>query len=117
MTGYISEAAERYENAEVTVNGFLDPQEALEHIEQNGCDILFSDAALCGTDGLTLLRRLQQKHPQISVVLTTAYEEYVVQAVQMQVRPSGYLALPATPSKTKALLDSLLPFLKIADAG
>lgn len=108
MTTYVSEVFEQYEDTTVTIHGFIDPKKALEYITQNDCDILFSDAELCGMDGLILLRRIQQKFPKINWVITTAYEEYVVQAVQMQIRLSGYLSTPTTLPKVKKLIDNII---------
>ena len=117
MTAYISEIFEQYVDAEVTVSGFVDPQKALEYISQNGCDILFSDIELCGMDGLLLLREVQKHSPKTNIVISTAYEEYVVEAVQMQIRLAGYLSLPVTISKIGKLIRNVLSQMKVAEAG
>lgn len=108
MTAYLSEIFERYADAEITVSGFMDPRKALESIKQNGCDILFSDIELCGMDGLLFLRDVQKRSPKTNIVISTAYEEYVVEAVQMQIRLAGYLSFPTTLSKMKDLIESIL---------
>ena len=117
MTAYISEIFEQHECAGATVIGFLDPKKALEHIAQNGCDILFSDIELCGMDGLLFLREVQKRSPQTNIVITTAYDEYVVEAVQMQIRLAGYLSLPVTISKIGKLISNILSQMKVAEAG
>lgn len=108
MKMYISESLEKHEECKANIIGFIDPDKAYEYIVQNGCDILFSEAELCGTDGLNLLQKIRKEYPQINIVITTTYEEYIVQAVQMQIRPAGYLSLPTTLSKMKDLIESIL---------
>lgn len=66
------------------------------------------NVVVLGADGLNLLQRIHKEYPQINIVITTTYEEYIVQAVQMQIRPAGYLSLPTTLSKMKDLIESIL---------
>ena len=117
MTAYISEIFEQYMDDGVTVSGFVDPEKALEHIAQNGCDILFSDIELCGMDGLLFLSEVQKNSPKTNIVISTAYEEYVVEAVQMQIRLAGYLSLPVTISKIGKLIRNILSQMKVVEAG
>ena len=116
MTMYISESLEKHEECKANVIGFIDPDKAYEYIVQNGCDILFSEAELCGTDGLNLLQKIRKEYPQINIVITTTYEEYIVQAVQMQIKPAGYLSLPTTLSKIKDLIENILSLSQTAKA-
>ena len=116
MKTYISESLEKHEECQANVIGFIDPDKAYEYIVQNGCDILFSEAELCGTDGLNLLQKIRKEYPQINIVITTTYEEYIVQAVQMQIKPAGYLSLPTTLSKIKNLIENILSLPQTARA-
>ena len=117
LSAYVSEVFEQYKDTAVTLTSFIDPKSALEYIAQNDCDILFSDAELCGMDGLSLLHSIQQKNPKTNFVITTAYEEYVIQAVQMQIRLAGYLSLPITMPKMEKLISNILPQMKVVEAG
>lgn len=108
ITEYITKAFAQDNEIKTNVKGFLDPEKAYEWIMQNGCNILFSDVELCGTDGLVLLRRIQQILPKTSIIITSSYEEYAVQALQMKIRLSGYLTPPFTESKIKDQLDDIL---------
>lgn len=116
ITTYISESLENREECKAKVIGFIDPNKAYEYIVQNGCDVLFSEAELCGTDGLKLLQKIRKEYPQINIIITTTYEEYIVQAVQMQIRPAGYLSLPTTLSKIEDLIESILSLSQTAKA-
>lgn len=116
MKMYISECFDKHEEYKANVIGFIDPDKAYEYIVQNGCDILFSEAELCGTDGLNLLQKIRKEYPQINIVITTTYEEYIVQAVQMQIKPAGYLSLPTTLSKIKDLIENIFSLSQTAKA-
>lgn len=116
MRMYISECFDKHEEYKANVIGFIDSDKAYEYIVQNGCDILFSEAELCGTDGLNFLQRIHKEYPQINIVITTTYEEYIVQAVQMQIKPAGYLSLPTTLSKIKDLIENILSLSQTAKA-
>ena len=116
MKAYISESLVKHEECKANIIGFIDPDKAYEYIVQNGCDILFSEAELCGTDGLNLLQKIRKEYPQINIVIMTTYEEYIVQAVQMQIKPAGYLSLPTTLSKIKDLIENILSLSQTAKA-
>lgn len=76
------------------VCGFVQPGKAMRFIEQHDCPILFTGVELRGTNGLEVTKKLQSAFPDINIILITAYREYVLQALQMQLRISGYLVTP-----------------------
>ena len=49
---------------------------ALEEIERNGIDLVFSDIVMPGRlDGLGLARIIKQKHPDLPILLATGYSD------------------------------------------
>ena len=68
-------------------------------------------------DGLLFLREVQKNSPKTNIVISTAYEECVVEAVRMQIRLAGYLSLPVTISKIGKLIRNILSQMKVAEAG
>jgi CheY-like chemotaxis protein len=49
---------------------------ALEEIEKNGVDLVFSDIVMPGRlDGLGLARLIKQKYPSLPILLATGYSE------------------------------------------
>lgn len=78
ITEYISEVFLQYGSVKLKIRGFLDPLKALDYFDHNHCDIVFSDAELCGMDGLIFMRTLQKRDPKTHLVITTPHEEYVV---------------------------------------
>ncbi|RMG68898.1 MAG: response regulator [Nitrospirae bacterium] len=58
---------------EITDTG--SPEEALELFSKKDFHLVISDIVMPGMDGLTLLRRLRLKNPDIPVILLTAYPD------------------------------------------
>lgn len=93
-----------------TQDGF----EALEACEKNGIDILFCDLRLPSMDGMALLRRLASKGFKGSIILFSALENDVVDAV---LRMSDLLGLqvlgrankPTTLQQLQVLIDGWSP--------
>jgi len=61
----------RDEGHDVTVVG--DGESALKHLQATYFDVLISDIRMPKVDGLTLLRRAKELHPETEVVMITAY--------------------------------------------
>ncbi|MGH7941900.1 MAG: sigma-54-dependent transcriptional regulator [Limisphaerales bacterium] len=55
------------------VNCVTGAQEAIEVLEQRGAAIVLSDLRLPGSDGITLLKRIRELHPETEVVLITGH--------------------------------------------
>lgn len=47
--------------------------EALKILDSNPCDIVVSDIRMSPMDGYTLAKKIHDKHPQVSIVLMSAY--------------------------------------------
>jgi len=53
-----------------------DARSALQELEKNGIDLVFSDIVMPGgMDGLALAQKIRQVRPELPVVLTTGYSE------------------------------------------
>lgn len=89
------------------IQGFLDPRKAYDYMVNSDCGLLFIGVSLCGGDGLLLSRRIQEYRPDVSIVLVTEQEEYVLQALQMYIHLRGYLSMPTSVEAVKMLLDSI----------
>jgi NarL family two-component system response regulator LiaR len=68
-----------------------DGQEALDKAASYRPDILLLDLAMPGMDGVAVLKVLQHDHPQVEVIVFTAYDtdERIIEAVRAGAR--GYL--------------------------
>jgi CheY-like chemotaxis protein len=59
-----------------SVRWVADAHSALQEIERDGIDVVFSDIVMPGKmDGLALARILKQKHPALPILLATGYSE------------------------------------------
>jgi two-component system LytT family response regulator len=80
-----------------------DPTEALEHLRRAPCDALFLDIEMPGMSGFDLLDKLGE--PQPSVVFTTAYDQYALDA--FKVNSIDYLLKPVEPAQLDRALNKL----------
>lgn len=104
---YIQEMFQPDGDTQLALESFLDPEKALEYVRTHECQLFITGVNLCGTDGVILSRRVQDMRPDIGIVLTTAYEEHVLQALQMCVHLQGYLSMPTSKEAVKKLLCSI----------
>src|SRR5947209_3255294 len=79
-----------------------DPVEALEALRQSPPDVLFLDIQMPGMTGFEMLRELE---PQPLVVFTTAYDQYALQA--FEVNSVDYLLKPVEPPYLARALDKI----------
>ncbi len=68
--------------------------EALTHLDQSAVDILISDIRMPRMDGISLAERVRRDHPEIPVVLCTAFTDtdYLLKAIELGV--SAYVPKP-----------------------
>lgn len=69
-------------------------QAALEALEQQGFDAIFSDVRMPGIDGLELLKRLAGRIPSVPVVLLTAHGTVPLAVEAMKCGATDYLQKP-----------------------
>jgi PAS domain S-box-containing protein len=59
-----------------SVRWVSDAESALEEIERDGIDLVFSDIVMPGTmDGLGLARAIKEKHPDLPILLASGYSD------------------------------------------
>lgn len=87
------------------VNGFTDPNEALEFVKNNDVDIAFLDIRMRGMDGITLAKKIKVVKPSLNIIFLTAYSEYAVEA--MKLHASGYLMKPPTVEDVRKEISDL----------
>jgi two-component system LytT family response regulator len=90
----------------VTIAGSAtDPEEALEFLRKNPVDVLFLDIQMPGLTGFELLDRLGT---DVTVVFTTAFDRYAIDA--FAVNSIDYLLKPVEPERLDKTLDKLERF-------
>ncbi|GIO64295.1 response regulator [Paenibacillus cineris] len=88
---------------------FTQVRAALEHAEGIPVDIAFLDIEMPGLNGLEAAERLHAIHPGIQVVFVTAYNQYAIEA--FEVNAIDYLLKPVDPerfAKTVSRLEARL---------
>ncbi len=78
-----------------SVYGFERADEALSFMCENGCEILISEIELCGTDGLTLAKKVKMINPEVNIIFVTVCDEKEYAREVLKIKPSGYLVKPA----------------------
>ena len=91
--------------AEDEVVSFRYPEDAIDYIKENPCDIAFLDIEMAGMSGVTLAEELKKYNSEINIVFCTGYGHYRDKAFELHA--SGYLMKPITPEKVKRELENL----------
>ena len=82
--------------------------EAMEQLEQHRPDVAVLDMRLPDTDGIELLRRIRLSHPDLPVIITTAYLSIEPQLKVLDLPHSGYIVKPFRLDELGALIDAIL---------
>ena len=82
-----------------------DPEAALAFLRANAVDVLFLDIQMPGLTGFELLERLERN---VTVVFTTAYDRYAIEA--FGVSSLDYLLKPIEPERLERALDKVERF-------
>ena len=85
-------AGERF-NVETVLNGV----EGLELLERHPVDVVLLDLRMPGLDGISVLRTIKEKWPEIEVVVITGYPSIETAKEAIQLGAYDYLAKPAHP--------------------
>lgn len=80
------------------VETVLDGGEALRLLEQHPVDVVLLDLRMPGMDGISLLKAIKEKWPEIEVVVITGYPSIETAKEAIQLGAYDYLAKPADPN-------------------
>lgn len=75
---------------------FSDGKSALEFIENNKVDIVLTDIKMSPMTGLELAKQLHEKHPDISVVVMSAYRDFEYAHTSIKYQVYAYILKPIT---------------------
>ena len=103
LDGLLDVIREAAPDAELT--GFEYPEDALEFVNQNECNIAFLDVEMAEMSGVALAEQLKLRNPDINIIFATGFENYRKEAYDLHA--SGYLTKPITAEKVKKELYDL----------
>jgi two-component system nitrogen regulation response regulator GlnG len=63
------------ESVDINVHVFENAQQVIEQLDKTVPDVLVSDIRMPGMDGLQLLANIQESHPDLPVIIMTAYSD------------------------------------------
>ncbi len=90
----------------VDVRGaFSDPQEALLRAEELAPDVAFVDIEMPGMNGIAAAERLLARLPDVQIVFVTAYDQYAVNAFDLNA--TDYLLKPVQTKRLETTLARL----------
>lgn len=91
---------------EITIaRSYTNPLQALEHMADDEFDIAFLDIDMPGINGLELAERLSELRPAADVVFTTAYDQYALEA--FEVNAADYLLKPVRRERLAKTISNL----------
>ncbi len=89
-------------------------REALDCIEAEEPDVLITDMKMPVMDGIVLLEKLKERHPQIWVIVISGYQEFEYAKVAIKSGVFDYLLKPIKPSALQTVLLNLKSLLDAA---
>src|SRR6266851_994368 len=90
------------EGYEVTV--CVDGEEAIAALERDGADVVVTDLVMPRMDGLTLLRKVIARHPDVPVIVVTAHGRIDSAVEAMKADAFDFLAKPFDHEELKAII-------------
>jgi DNA-binding NtrC family response regulator len=82
--------------------------ECLRVLKKEAPDLVFLDLRMPGMDGVETLRRLRESHPDLTVVIMTAYQTVVSAVETMRLGAYDYLIKPLDTDKLKSIAKQAL---------
>lgn len=100
------------------VDGFDSAASALQALGTRGVpDLLFTDVRMPGEDGLKLLDRLKHAHPQLPVIVMSAYTDVASTAGAFRGGAQEFLSKPFDLDDAVALAARALPSVEASEAA
>ncbi|MBI4292671.1 MAG: sigma-54-dependent Fis family transcriptional regulator [Betaproteobacteria bacterium] len=83
-------------------------EEALRRIDENQIDVLILDIMMPKMDGLEVLQRVKETHPDIDVIMVTGLSQIETAVRSMKLGAFDYLSKPFDPEELKLVVERAL---------
>jgi len=90
------------------VEAVQDGREALRKIEENPYDVLILDIMMPNMDGLEVLRRVKETHPNVDVIMITGLSQIDTAVQAMKLGAFDYISKPFEPDELKLVVQRAL---------
>jgi DNA-binding NtrC family response regulator len=90
-------------------------EEALDLLKREDVDLALTDQRLPGMDGVALVRQLKAEHPEVGVVVMTAYGTIGAAVEATRLGAEDYLVKPFEPEEILLALRRALEFRELRD--
>lgn len=95
----------RTAETEANVYSFREPENAVEFVKNNECNVAFLDIKMRLITGIELAKKLKQINPKLNIVFVTGFSDYTLEAFRLYA--SDYILKPATSEQIKQALLNL----------
>ena len=92
-------------------------EEALETLKREDVDVVLTDRRLPGLDGVTLARQLKADHPDLAVVVMTAYGTIESAVEAMRLGAEDYLVKPFEVAEMLLVIRRAIEFQELKSAN
>lgn len=101
----LSQALEALDiETQAAVNG----EEALGMLEENSYSLILLDLKMPGMDGIDVLRRVRDRHPEIKVIIITAHGSIDSATEAMKLGAVDFIQKPFAPKEIRELITNML---------
>jgi DNA-binding NtrC family response regulator len=90
------------------VEAVQDGREALRKIEENLYDVMILDIMMPNMDGLEVLRRVKETHPNVDVIMITGLSQIDTAVQAMKLGAFDYISKPFEPDELKLVVQRAL---------
>ena len=93
---------------EFQVESVQDGRQALSKVEENSYDVMILDVMMPNIDGLEVLRRVKETHPNVDVIMITGLSQIDTAVQAMKLGAFDYISKPFEPDELKLVVQRAL---------
>ncbi|MCK5276149.1 MAG: sigma-54-dependent Fis family transcriptional regulator [Alphaproteobacteria bacterium] len=95
-------------NGDYEVEAAQDGWEALRKIDENDYDVLILDIMMPKIDGMEVLQRVKETHPDVDVIMVTGHSQIETAVRSMKLGAFDYLPKPFDPDELELIVERAL---------